>query len=76
MVSIWACAEGLSLGIVKVDKKSNGIKAIPKLLEMIDIKGGIVTIRNHLLILLWAISKNGFYKNKKVVIDFHCKICL
>jgi predicted transposase YbfD/YdcC len=44
MVSMWACTEGLSLGMVKVDDKSNEITAIPKLLKMIDIKGTIVTI--------------------------------
>jgi len=44
IVSMWACTEGLSLGMVKVDDKSNEITAIPKLLEMIDIKGTIITI--------------------------------
>jgi predicted transposase YbfD/YdcC len=44
MVSAWASSNGVVLGQEKVDKKSNEIKAIPKLLEMIEIKGCIVTI--------------------------------
>lgn len=43
LVSAWASENGLSLGHVKVDSKSNEIKAIPKLLDMIDISGHIVT---------------------------------
>ena len=43
MVSAWASENGLALGQVKVDSKSNEIKAIPKLLEMIDISGHIIT---------------------------------
>jgi predicted transposase YbfD/YdcC len=35
---------GLSLGQLKVDKKSNEITAIPALLEMLDLAGSIVTI--------------------------------
>ena len=44
LVSAWASENGLALGHVKVDSKSNEIKAIPKLLEMIDVAGHIVTI--------------------------------
>lgn len=44
MVSLWACDEALTLGQVKVDDKSNEITAIPKLLEMFDIEGAIITI--------------------------------
>jgi predicted transposase YbfD/YdcC len=43
MVSAWASKNGLALGQVKVDSKSNEIKAIPKLLEMIDVSDHIVT---------------------------------
>ncbi len=43
MVSAWASESGLALGQVKVDDKSNEIMAIPKLLEMIDVKGRIIT---------------------------------
>lgn len=44
MVSAWANINQLSLGQVKVDDKSNEITAIPKLLEVLAIKGCIVTI--------------------------------
>lgn len=44
LVSAWASANGVTLGQVEVDGKSNEITAIPKLLEMLDIAGCIVTI--------------------------------
>ena len=44
MVSAWACENGLVLGQVKTDEKSNEITAIPKLLDVLDISGCIVTI--------------------------------
>jgi predicted transposase YbfD/YdcC len=43
MVSAWASENGIALGQVKVDRKSNEITAIPKLLEMIDVRGRIIT---------------------------------
>lgn len=44
MVSAWARSNGIVLGQEKTEKKSNEIKAIPKLLKMLEIKGCIVTI--------------------------------
>jgi predicted transposase YbfD/YdcC len=44
MVSAWAGANNMALGQVKVDDKSNEIKAIPKLLEILEITGCIITI--------------------------------
>src|SRR5258706_754090 len=44
MVSAWAAANHLTLGQRKVDDKSNEITAIPKLLEVLSLKGCIVTI--------------------------------
>ena len=44
MVSAWATANCISLGQVVVDDKSNEITAIPKLLEMLEICGCLVTI--------------------------------
>jgi len=44
LVSAWAGANHLTLGQVAVDGKSNEITAIPKLLELLDLKGCIVTI--------------------------------
>jgi predicted transposase YbfD/YdcC len=43
-VSIWASEYGLSLGQVACAEKSNEITAIPELLRLVDIKGGIITI--------------------------------
>ncbi|MEM1308137.1 MAG: ISAs1 family transposase [Cyanobacteria bacterium P01_H01_bin.153] len=40
----WASENRLVFGQVKVDSKSNEITAIPKLLEVLDLKGCIVTI--------------------------------
>ena len=43
-VSIWATEFGLTLGQVATDQKSNEITAIPQVLELVDIKGAIITI--------------------------------
>jgi predicted transposase YbfD/YdcC len=44
MVSAWASANHISLGQVAVDAKSNEITTIPKLLEILEISGCLVTI--------------------------------
>ena len=44
IVSAWACENGISLGQVAVDGKSNEITAIPKLLEMLDLLGVIISL--------------------------------
>jgi len=44
IVSAWAADHQLTLGQLKVDGKSNEITAIPKLLELIDIEGTVITI--------------------------------
>lgn len=44
IVSAWAATHHLTLGQLKVDGKSNEITAIPKLLDVVDIAGTIVTI--------------------------------
>lgn len=44
MVSAWASASGVALGQTKVDGRSNEITAIPRLLEMLQVEGCIVTI--------------------------------
>lgn len=44
LVSAWAADNHVSLGQMAVDDKSNEITAIPKLLELIDVAGGLVTI--------------------------------
>ena len=43
MVSALACGEGLVLGQIKTDEKSNEITAIPELLRMLDLKGALVS---------------------------------
>jgi predicted transposase YbfD/YdcC len=43
-VSIWATEFGLTLGQVACEEKSNEITAIPELLNLVDIKGAIITI--------------------------------
>jgi predicted transposase YbfD/YdcC len=44
IVSAWASANGLVLGQVAVDDKSNEITAIPKLLEILELNGALITI--------------------------------
>lgn len=44
IVSAWASEHCLSLGQVKVAKKSNEKTAIPQIIESVDVKGALVTI--------------------------------
>ena len=44
VVSAWAAENRLVLGQVPVDEKSNEITALPVLLELLDVRGCIVTI--------------------------------
>jgi len=44
LVSAWATSQRLSLGQVAVADKSNEITAIPALLELLELKGALVTI--------------------------------
>lgn len=43
-MSAWATDQGITLGQVAVASKSNEITAVPKLLDMLDLKGTIVTL--------------------------------
>ena len=43
LVSAWAAEQRLVLGQMAVEGKSNEITAVPKLLEMLDLKGTVVT---------------------------------
>lgn len=43
-VSAWACEAGITLAQAFVGEKTNEITAIPELLEMLNLKGAIVTI--------------------------------
>jgi predicted transposase YbfD/YdcC len=44
LVSAWATEQHLVLGQVAVESKSNEITAIPKLLELLDVSGALVSI--------------------------------
>ena len=44
MVSAWAVSNGISMGQVKVDDKSNEITAIPSLIKSLDLQACVVTI--------------------------------
>jgi predicted transposase YbfD/YdcC len=44
MLSAWAHEDGLCLGQIRVDERSNEIPAIPELLSLLDAKGSVVSI--------------------------------
>jgi predicted transposase YbfD/YdcC len=44
LVSAWATQQQLTLGQVAVEGKSNEITAIPRLLELLDVHGALVTL--------------------------------
>ena len=44
LVSAWATTNGITLGQVAVDAKSNEITAIPQLLQLLDLQECVVTI--------------------------------
>ena len=44
IVSAWASEQGIALGQLACEEKSNEITAIPELLDQIDVKGAVVTI--------------------------------
>ena len=43
IVSAWATGQNLVMGQVKTDEKSNEITAIPELLDLLNIKGVLVS---------------------------------
>jgi len=44
MVGAWVKENGIALGQMGVDEKTNEITAIPELIKMLDLKGAVVTI--------------------------------
>ena len=44
LLSAYACEQGLSLAQLAVDVKSNEIKAVPKLLDLLDIEGHTISL--------------------------------
>ncbi|MBL8827116.1 MAG: ISAs1 family transposase [Planctomycetaceae bacterium] len=44
MVSVWATQQGMLLGQVAVDQRSNEITAMPRLLTLLELRGAIISI--------------------------------
>ncbi len=44
MVTAWCVEDGVCLGQSAVEEKSNEIVAVPKVLDLLDIKGAVVTV--------------------------------
>ena len=44
LVSAWASEQGIALGQIATEEKSNEITVIPELLDQIDVQGAVVTI--------------------------------
>jgi predicted transposase YbfD/YdcC len=44
LVNAFTVDDGLCIGQIRVDEKTNGIKGIPELLEWLDLSGSVVTI--------------------------------
>jgi predicted transposase YbfD/YdcC len=44
IVNAWSCANGISLGQMKVDEKTNEITVIPDILKKLCIEGAIITL--------------------------------
>lgn len=44
LVRAWATTQGMALGMVKTEVKSNEITAIPELLSLLELKGALVTL--------------------------------
>ena len=44
VINAWSCANGISLGQLKVEGKSNEITAVPEILKQLSLKGAIVTL--------------------------------
>ncbi|MEL3913176.1 ISAs1 family transposase [Treponema pedis] len=61
-VSAWADRLGIVLSQMKTDEKTNEITVIPELLELMDLKGMIVTIDA----LVVSKENNGKDKRKKI----------
>ncbi len=44
VINAWSCANGISLGQLQVEGKSNEITAVPEILKQLSLKGAIVTL--------------------------------
>jgi predicted transposase YbfD/YdcC len=64
LVNAWSTDNGICLGQLKVDDKSNEITAVPQLMEILDLKGTIVTtdaLNTQKTIASKVIEKEGDY---------------
>lgn len=43
LLNAWSSANGICIGQIKIDDKSNEITAIPELMNVLDLKGSIIT---------------------------------
>ncbi len=44
MLIVWACEDGLSIGQLVLDAKTNEIKALRQLIDLLDAKGHTVSL--------------------------------
>jgi predicted transposase YbfD/YdcC len=64
LVNAWSAENGLCIGQLKVDDKSNEITAIPELMKMLDLKGTVITadaLNTQKTVAKQAIEGNGDY---------------
>lgn len=63
LVTIWTIKVGIMLSQIKIEDRSNQITAIPKLLDMLDVKGSIKRDNVYYATEILSISKEPT-KNK------------
>lgn len=64
LLNAWSSENGLCIGQLKVDDKSNEITAIPELMKMLDLKGTVITadaLNTQKTVATEAIEGNGDY---------------
>lgn len=64
LLNAWSSENGLCIGQLKVDDKSNEITAIPELMKMLDLKGSVITadaLNTQKTVANQAIEGNGDY---------------
>jgi hypothetical protein len=64
IITAWSCEQNLTLGQLQTDAKSNEKKAIPELIDGLDLKGAVVSIdaiANNPAIAEQIIDKGGDY---------------
>jgi predicted transposase YbfD/YdcC len=77
IVTAWSCEQNLTIGQLKTEAKSNEKKAIPELIEELDLKDALVSIdaiANNPAIAEQIVDKGGNYilslkKNQKIAFE-------